>query len=891
MKKITGKNGIQKIVITILIVLSFNFIVPTFSQAGWGGILLDPVVGLLAAIPDAIMGGLSKFMLDGEWGESLLGGYMIGKGTFSRNSDDYPTARYDGKIDGDVEVSVDVDDLNQSFSITGNEYEVPIIKYSPEKIFAGRIPSLNANFITPIKYWDNGGPTQEGQKLLDEGYTEEQVQAMNDKSIGLQLQKTISSWYNALRNFTIVALLSVLLYVGIRIIISSASSDRAKYKQMLMDWVIALCLLFFLHYIMSFILTVNEIIVDGIAGDSYNSVVVTVTGQPGEASDTMNNGNIDSKATLDSSTTSSSTSSTVVDVVFRTDLLGLTRFYMQRDNVDKVFYLIMYIALVVYTCVFTWKYVKRAITMAFLTLMAPIVALTYPIDKMGDGKAQAFNKWLKEYIFNALLQPFHLILYTVFVSSAMNIAISNPIYAILFLAFITPAEKILRSWFKFDSASTAGSAAMGAFGGAAAFNLMQKTIGTSKGKVKGAGGTSGSKGVRTVENPNEIGKDLSAFAGGSIEEGSGAAGAGAGARVRTSTPATTGTGAGAGVAASGVLLDSNGNPYGSRTPARTLLGADGRPIQRLGNGASSPTTPPRTTRTAASSAAARAQNTGRLAGLQNSWNNFTADKPVIRGVGNVVGKPVKYIGNKARETFTTPEGKRRAVKTATRALTKVLTTAGIGAVGLGMGIAGDELEDIGKYGLAGLTLGATVAGNKAADLGGRAVGTVSDTFLAGYTGNEHAGDLLRQHDEQFFNEEARKDMADTFDVEGAELDDVMRRRADIYEQGITDDKSIKQTLKLENTLRKEMNVNELEGEQAEEAKERAKIQAITIAKLAAKGDYNNDKLRTSEEYRERVRTSFQTSLKKTNPSLSSGELKQQSDDVFRLFMKYKKIDY
>ena len=48
---------------------------------------------------------------------------------------------------------------------------------------------------------------------------------------------------------------------------------------------------------------------------------------------------------------------------------------------------------------FTWIYIKRAITVAFLTLMAPLVAITYPIDKINDGQAQAFDRWLKEYIF------------------------------------------------------------------------------------------------------------------------------------------------------------------------------------------------------------------------------------------------------------------------------------------------------------------------------------------------------------------------------------------------------------------------------------------------------------------------------------------------------------
>ena len=38
-----------------------------------------------------------------------------------------------------------------------------------------------------------------------------------------------------------------------------------------------------------------------------------------------------------------------------------------------------------------------------------------PIDKLNDGQAQAFNMWLKEFIFNILIQPFHLLIYMVFI--------------------------------------------------------------------------------------------------------------------------------------------------------------------------------------------------------------------------------------------------------------------------------------------------------------------------------------------------------------------------------------------------------------------------------------------------------------------------------------------
>lgn len=50
-------------------------------------------------------------------------------------------------------------------------------------------------------------------------------------------------------------------------------------------------------------------------------------------------------------------------------------------------YLIIYIALVAFTAVFAMRYIKRVIYIAFLTLMAPMVALTYPLDKIKDRKS------------------------------------------------------------------------------------------------------------------------------------------------------------------------------------------------------------------------------------------------------------------------------------------------------------------------------------------------------------------------------------------------------------------------------------------------------------------------------------------------------------------------
>ena len=133
---------------------------------------------------------------------------------------------------------------------------------------------------------------------------------------------------------------------------------------------------------------------------------------------------------------------------------------------NSIGYTIVFIALVIYTVMFLIIYLKRVIYMAFLTMIAPLVALTYPIDKISDGQAQAFNMWLKEYVYNLLLQPFHLLLYTMLIGSAMEMATNNMIYTLVALGFLIPAEKLLRRFFGFDQkAPEAGSIVGGVVGG------------------------------------------------------------------------------------------------------------------------------------------------------------------------------------------------------------------------------------------------------------------------------------------------------------------------------------------------------------------------------------------------------------------------------------------
>lgn len=534
MKFFTKKSITQKIIIVAIISILFGFVFPTYSHAGVGGLLLDPLVELVGTLFDSIISGLQYFLMDGDFGASgtkgLLNTALVNAGDF--NASKYPDFTYNPNSKAEI-VEISKDDL--TLNLFGAEgYFVPVFQYTPQKIFSNQVPALDANFVNP---------------------TEWKTEAEQQRSIALQVHDTISSWYVSLRNLTIIGLMSVLLYIGIRIVISSAASEKSKYKQMLVDWLVAMCLVFTLHYIMAFTTTIVNQITEGIIGatkeNKGNNIPVTVSagttiteiGSDGSMGNTSYNDTtylvkadgtvwewfdppvaagvpytgpyyrevtdeklvqeILEKHEADKQNNTSTSTTTTTDpgtVQFNTDLMGLIRFKMQSSDVwTKLLYLVFYMAMVIYTCMFTFVYLKRVLIIGFLTLISPLVALTYPIDKIKDGKAQAFNKWLKEYVFNILIQPFHLIIYTVFVSSAIDLSAKNPIFAIVALAFIMPAEKILRSLFGFEEAKTGGalSSIAGIAGGTAAFNMVSRALGKGgKGKNE-KGGNSQEKNIRT----------------------------------------------------------------------------------------------------------------------------------------------------------------------------------------------------------------------------------------------------------------------------------------------------------------------------------------------------------------------------------------------------------
>ena len=396
-----------------------------------GGVILKPLFFMVNCVADSVLGALQKFMYSDVTDQNKLTSYV------KRNYIDKYRVVDSRNIDTMFALATNRKIVFLGLNKTMSSVEYPHIHYSPEEIFAGKISLLNIDFIS-------GTNQAEGLGVV---------------------RKTIASCYKALRLIATIGFLSVLIFTGIKILLSSIAKDKAKYKEWIIDWIIGFALLYTMHYIMAFMLTLISNI-----NDKLNSVmpILTVAAGNGYGS-------------------------------FSTNLIGLVRFCTQYDTLSaKIGYEIMYIMLVVYTFKFTFVYIKRVIYTAFLTLIAPIVAFTYPIDKLIDGKAQGFSMWFKEYMFNALLQPMHYLLYYIMVSSSMEIAVKNPLYAIAVLAFMTEAEKMFKKIFGFDKAKGGMVGSLGTVSALAAVKGIQKFVGKGK---------NGNSGEAYVSYPGAVNKD------------------------------------------------------------------------------------------------------------------------------------------------------------------------------------------------------------------------------------------------------------------------------------------------------------------------------------------------------------------------------------------------
>lgn len=310
-------------------------------------------------------------------------------------------------------------------------------------IIFNRIPILDIDFFNFKKA---------GGKIID------------SSSIIYKLRKTISQWYYALFIVCAIGLLLTLIYIGIRMAISTIAERKAKYKSMLQNWILSVVILFTLHFFMVAVIYINQSILD---------IMAIASGD---------------LANLD------------------TELFGMI---MQLKASASIPGTIVFVALVIYSVKFLLIYFKRLLNLAILTLIAPVIAIAYSIDKIKDGKSQSLGAWMKEYVYNVFLQMIHAIVYAIFIGFIFDIIrngggfdlIPNIVLILVTFNFMLKADEIMRKIFRIEGGSSdvgdiASQTLKGAITGITGASIAGKVV---KGYISGVGKVAGSAATKAAE--------------------------------------------------------------------------------------------------------------------------------------------------------------------------------------------------------------------------------------------------------------------------------------------------------------------------------------------------------------------------------------------------------
>ena len=268
-------------------------------------------------------------------------------------------------------------------------------------------------------YTENGKGSANGNKLLE------------TPSLEKGMLSLVGEYYAVFRSIAIVFYLIMLLYIGIRIVMKSTARDKDKFKAMLMDWLIGVIMLLFFPMVIKGLILANESLVR-ILKDRV------VNGQDISGGVSSPSANVEPQLLIAMGQKSEEGGSGLM-MEFRTKAV-------KTGNLGYGF---VYIYLLIKLFGFLIFFFKRLITILFLILMFPFVAVSYCLDKVKDGTAQIFNNWFKELLLNIFTQFFQAVLWVIvmFVVNALIAGSSNIVVICIGIGFVSKGDMLLRALF------------------------------------------------------------------------------------------------------------------------------------------------------------------------------------------------------------------------------------------------------------------------------------------------------------------------------------------------------------------------------------------------------------------------------------------------------------
>lgn len=207
---------------------------------------------------------------------------------------------------------------------TSSEADVTV-----ENIVYNKIPILDANFFN---FESAGGAV------------------VDENGIVYIIKENVAIWYYVFRTMAILIMLIILLYLGIKMAITTVAEKKAVYKQMLVSWIAGFILVFTIHYIMYFIISVNETFISWIVPKYEEGTELSLY-------ESVRTKAYSLKAT--------------------TGTAGL----------------VMYAVLVYYSIRFLLLYFKRYLTIMILAIISPFVSVSYAVQKINKKRKRRRDVW------------------------------------------------------------------------------------------------------------------------------------------------------------------------------------------------------------------------------------------------------------------------------------------------------------------------------------------------------------------------------------------------------------------------------------------------------------------------------------------------------------------
>ena len=283
---------------------------------------------------------------------------------------------------------------------------------TPALIIFNTIPMLDPNFINPYDP-ARGGP----------------ITILNI------IAKAISPIYYSSIIFVSGLFSVIALLIGIKLMISVSPSEKAQYKTSVMTWITGLVLLYSGHIIMAGIFYLNEKITETLYSaeseayeietyvvydtasalnidvghedrDALSEAHKVIAGIPAEATEGMDEDDIDVKAVLEDITKNTEIKFEMATGIGYEGLMAsyYARMVYYNDGVCTIAVCIM----IGQTFALLILYVKRLVFAMALGLIYPYVIGIDTFKKVKGGKAEGlFEKWLKQFSLTVFMQSLH----------------------------------------------------------------------------------------------------------------------------------------------------------------------------------------------------------------------------------------------------------------------------------------------------------------------------------------------------------------------------------------------------------------------------------------------------------------------------------------------------